>query len=77
MHFGTNPRIPAIRLHAAEQRWLVDDTHAKGIGYKGGAHGYDNLSPDMQALFIANGPAIKSGREGRARSSMSMSMIWK
>ncbi len=60
LHFGTNPRIPAI-VCAAEQRWLVDDTHAKGIGYKGGAHGYDNLSPDMQALFIANGPAIKTG----------------
>ena len=59
-HFGTNPRIPAI-VCAAEQRWLVDDTHAKGIGYKGGAHGYDNLSPDMQALFIANGPNIKAG----------------
>ena len=59
-HFGTNPRIPAI-VCAAEQRWLVDDTYAKGIGYKGGAHGYDNLSPDMQALFIANGPNIKAG----------------
>ena len=60
LHFGTNPRIPQI-VCAAEQRWLVDDTHAKGIGYKAGAHGYDNLSPDMQALFIANGPAIKAG----------------
>ena len=60
LHFGTNPRIPQI-VCAAEQRWLVDDTHAKGIGYKAGAHGYDNLSPDMQALFIANGPAIRPG----------------
>ena len=59
-HFGTNPRIPQI-VCAAEQRWLVDDTHAQGIGYKAGAHGYDNLAPDMQALFIANGPAIKPG----------------
>jgi predicted AlkP superfamily pyrophosphatase or phosphodiesterase len=25
----------------------------------GGAHGYDNDAPEMRALFIASGPAIK------------------
>jgi len=58
LKYGTNPRIPEI-VCLAEPRWLVDDTHAKGIGYKAGAHGYDNLAPDMQALFIANGPAFR------------------
>ena len=59
LHYGTHPRIPEI-VCLADQRWLVDDTHAKGIGYKAGAHGYDNLAPDMQALFVANGPAFRS-----------------
>jgi predicted AlkP superfamily pyrophosphatase or phosphodiesterase len=26
-----------------------------------GDHGYDNASPEMAALFIANGPAIRPG----------------
>lgn len=29
--------------------------------YAGGAHGYDNLAPSMGGLFIAHGPAFKSG----------------
>ena len=27
----------------------------------GGEHGYDNASPEMAAVFIANGPAIRRG----------------
>jgi hypothetical protein len=30
-----------------------------------GAHGYDNIEPDMQALFIATGPAFRKGRKIR------------
>ncbi len=60
LHYGKNPRIPAI-VCLGDPGWLVDDTHAKGIGYKGGAHGYDPASPLMAALFIANGPDIKPG----------------
>ena len=29
----------------------------------GGNHGYDNLAPEMQALFVANGPAFVSGEK--------------
>ncbi len=60
LHYGQNPRVPAI-VCLGDPGWLVDDTHAKGIGYKGGAHGYDPASPDMAALFITNGPDIKPG----------------
>ncbi len=58
--FGKNPRVPEV-MCLGDPGWLVDDTHAKGIGYKGGAHGYDNYASDMAALFIANGPSIKAG----------------
>ena len=28
----------------------------------GGAHGYDNQAPEMQAVFIAHGPGVVVGR---------------
>ncbi len=58
-HYGTNPRIPAI-LCLAETGWQVSDKPGKA-GDKGGNHGFDNLSPEMNALFVANGPAFRAG----------------
>ncbi|RZM35846.1 MAG: alkaline phosphatase family protein, partial [Sphingomonas sp.] len=28
----------------------------------GGMHGYDNMAPEMRALFISNGPAFVAGK---------------
>ncbi|MBB4098453.1 ectonucleotide pyrophosphatase/phosphodiesterase [Sphingomonas kyeonggiensis] len=56
-HYGTNARIPAI-LCLAETGWSVGDKPGKA-GESGGNHGFDNLSPEMTALFIAYGPAFK------------------
>jgi predicted AlkP superfamily pyrophosphatase or phosphodiesterase len=56
-HYGKNPRVPAI-LCMPEDGWTVV-AHPPKYTVKGGAHGYDNFSPDMLALFIATGPAIK------------------
>jgi len=58
-HYGTNPRVPAI-FCLAETGWQIGDKPAKP-GSVGGNHGYDNESPEMAALFIANGPAFKQG----------------
>jgi predicted AlkP superfamily pyrophosphatase or phosphodiesterase len=60
LHYGHNPRVPPI-VCLAETGWLIlakepDQDHAS----EGGAHGYDNAAPEMLALFIASGPAIKS-----------------
>lgn len=30
-------------------------------GTKYGAHGYDNTSPNMQGVFVANGPRFRNG----------------
>lgn len=59
-HYGTNPRIPAI-LCLAETGWQIGD---KDIDpeQEGGNHGYDNMSDDMTALFIANGPAFRPAK---------------
>ena len=61
-HYGANPRVPAV-VCAADLGWLIETkagaahhTHATL-----GEHGYDNAAPDMAAVFVANGPAFRSG----------------
>jgi predicted AlkP superfamily pyrophosphatase or phosphodiesterase len=56
-HYGTNPRIPPY-FCLAETGWLTVKTAAAKVGDNGN-HGYDNMAPEMAALFIASGPAIK------------------
>src|SRR5436190_4885098 len=56
-HYGRNPRVPAI-LCMPDDGWTVL-AHPAKYTIKGGAHGYDNFAPDMLALFLASGPAIK------------------
>jgi predicted AlkP superfamily pyrophosphatase or phosphodiesterase len=57
-HYGTNPRIPPI-FCLAETGWQVLETMPAKAS-NGGTHGYDNMSPEMNALFVANGPAFRS-----------------
>lgn len=60
LHYGKNPRVPRY-LCLAEPGWLVVDRAPPPDRpvKAGGAHGYDPAAPDMAALFIASGPAIK------------------
>lgn len=58
LQFGKNPRVPSI-ICSADVGWLVmPDAKAVSKANKG-SHGYDNFSKEMQALFIAHGPAFK------------------
>jgi len=62
LHYGTNPRIPAI-LCLADVGWVIT-THEVAAKRKSpyvGTHGFDNQAPEMAALFIANGPDFKAG----------------
>lgn len=62
LHYGTNPRIPAL-LCLADDGWIIT-THAdaqKRKKFSLGEHGYDNDDPAMRALFVAHGPAFKAG----------------
>lgn len=56
---GRNPRVASI-VCAAEPGWLLA-TRARPVTRPGGAHGYDPAAPEMAALFIAHGPAIRPG----------------
>lgn len=57
--YGTNSRIPPY-MCLAETGWTLAKT-APTKAMTGGAHGYDPHAPEMQALFIANGPAFRPG----------------
>jgi len=61
-HYGTNPRVPAL-LCLADDGWLVSTREAvkNRKHFSLGEHGYDNDDPAMRALFVAHGPAFKSG----------------
>lgn len=63
LHYGHNSRVPPI-VCLAETGWLAltMDPPADHPP-KGGAHGFDNDAPDMRALFIASGPAIRAAGE--------------
>lgn len=57
--YGSNPRVAPI-LCLADMGWLIQEK-APEKPFAGGAHGYDNQSPEMLALFIAAGPAFRHG----------------
>lgn len=58
-HYNGNPRITPIVALAAEG-WSIT-SHARPSRRPGGNHGYDNELPSMGALFVAAGPAFRSG----------------
>ncbi|KAK7100774.1 uncharacterized protein [Littorina saxatilis] len=60
-HYTNNDRIDDVLLDADDQ-WLISRTESSK-SCSGGNHGYDNLYASMHALFVAHGPAFKSGVE--------------
>ncbi|KQS02056.1 phosphodiesterase [Sphingomonas sp. Leaf357] len=59
-HYGANPRVPPY-FCLPETGWMLNKSAPKPDDtIDRGTHGYDNFAPDMAALFIANGPAIKA-----------------
>lgn len=58
-HYGTHRRIPPY-FCLADTGWEIQPSKPKG-DVTGGNHGWDDRAPEMQALFIANGPAFAKG----------------
>lgn len=61
LHYGSNPRIPPL-VCLADVGWLI--THNRGTALHHGRplygeHGFDNVDPRMQALFVAHGPGFR------------------
>lgn len=61
-HFGTHPRIPPIvcQMHLGWDA-IPRSAIARRAGKTRGSHGYDPAAPEMRAVFIAHGPAFRSG----------------
>ena len=61
LHYGKHPRVPSF-ICLAEISWLINEKAppADKPIKPGGAHGYDPAAPEMAAVFIANGPAIRA-----------------
>ena len=59
--YGTHPRIPAI-VCLTEDGWVAPmraELERRRPKFPRGAHGFDNHSPTMRALFVADGPAFR------------------
>jgi len=62
-HYQNNRRIAPI-ICIADEGWTIkqrDTKNAAERAYTTGEHGYDNQLAAMRAIFIAHGPAFKSG----------------
>lgn len=61
--YGHNARVPQL-VCLADVGWRITTTDY-AASHKGrisiGEHGYDNADPRMRALFVAHGPAFRSG----------------
>lgn len=61
-HYGRHRRVPEITCLADVGGFIVGSSKDNWMPKpNGGSHGYDPFAPEMQALFIANGPAIRPG----------------
>jgi len=58
-HYGSNPRIPPIFCLAQVGSQFAEKPPTSRRA--GGNHGWDNMAPEMAALFVANGPAFRTG----------------
>jgi predicted AlkP superfamily pyrophosphatase or phosphodiesterase len=64
LHYRASDRIAPVVL-SAEPGWTIlsrDFLRMKRLTFDHGAHGYDPASPNMSALFIANGPSFQHRR---------------
>jgi len=62
-HYGTHPRIPPIvcQMHEGWDALARESLLKRPKDATRGSHGYDPALPSMRALFIARGPAFRSG----------------
>src|SRR5690606_22239083 len=64
-HYGMHPRVPAI-VCQADDGWIVArrppaDSDWRPPTHMTGAHGFDPASPEMRAVFVADGPSFAAG----------------
>ncbi|TAK37951.1 MAG: alkaline phosphatase family protein [Lysobacteraceae bacterium] len=60
-HYGTHPRVPPIVCQADVGWQLTVRAASRRRSHTGGAHGFDPASPEMRAVFVADGPGFVDG----------------
>lgn len=58
--YGKNPRV-APYFCLPQTGWRLGTRDYKPAQPERGAHGFDNASPEMRAIFVASGPAFRRG----------------
>lgn len=59
-HYGKNPRVAPF-FCLPQTGWTLTTRAYKPKKPEWGAHGFDPESPEMAAVFVANGPAFRAG----------------
>ena len=61
-HYRAHPRIAPV-IAVADEGWLISSRSrdASRLREERGSHGYDPALPSMRALFVAQGPAFRTG----------------
>lgn len=69
LHYNDHVRIPDI-VGISKPGWRVLIDHSPNPDYTGGTHGYDPTHSSMHTLFIAHGPAFRTGHTAAAFASI-------
>src|SRR5690606_10932898 len=62
LHIKNNPRVPDIIVVADPGYAITTTANLAERGLPKGVHGYDNITPEMQAIFYAHGPSFNRGQ---------------
>lgn len=71
--YGKNPHVPELVVAPNIGTYVVFRENPRA--YSGGAHGYDNFTPEMEAIFYAAGPSFKQGVELPAMANVNLYLI--
>lgn len=71
--YGKNARVPELVVSPNIGTYVVFRKNPRG--YVGGAHGYDNFTPEMEAIFYAAGPSFKKGYNAPVMANVNLYLL--
>ena len=71
--YGNNPRVSELIVAPHIGTYVVFGNRPKAKA--GGAHGYDNFTPEMEGIFYAAGPSFKGHKELPAMPNVNLYLI--
>ncbi|GAV06714.1 hypothetical protein RvY_16658-1 [Ramazzottius varieornatus] len=70
-HYFNEERIEPVVLTLTPPYTVFKEERAENF-CEGGEHGYDNLYPSQQAIFLAQGPSLNDGQKTAAFSNIEL-----